>query len=79
VPRPFFNDDRSVVVAPEDEPACGTRMDAHGERLAHDRATTTAFLTGAAWVHLDELATGALSLACEYLDELAPPGIVGVG
>src|SRR4051812_5553972 len=78
VPRPFFNGDRSVVVASEDEPAFGTRMDTHGERLAHDRTTATAFLTGTAWVHLDELATGALSLACENRDELCPPGIVNV-
>ena len=46
--------------------------------IAHDRTTATARLAGAAWIHLDELATGALSLACEYLDELAPPGVVNV-
>lgn len=78
VPQPFLNVDGGVVIAIQHESAVRTRMDANAERLRHELTATAAQLRCTARIHLDVLATGALSLAREYRDELRPPGVVNV-
>jgi hypothetical protein len=67
-----------VFVSVKNESACGARMNANVELLGNDGSASAAALGSAAWIHSDELAAGAFSLARENRDELCPRGVVNL-